>query len=273
MPGSESVLTAPGAPPSSGKGAPAKSGRKLPQTDCPQRKAPPGPGNRSSAPLPCRFFRPAGQRTGFGHSRSTAPSGKGAPAKAGRELPQTDYPQRKAPPGPGSRSSAPLPCRFFHPAGQRAGFGHSRGAASLGEGCPGQIGPETPPGRLSVAEGSVRPGQRSSAPLPCRFFHPTGQRVGFGHPRDITFVQADGCQAKADPELPPAGHLPQRALPDPGNRPPAPLPVYPPCRAANRARAGDAQAGVALNRLLDQLSAAADPAGLSQSVFFPLTGG
>lgn len=87
LPGSKPVLTASGAPPPWGRD-PAKAGRKLPQADCPQRKALPGPGNRSSAPLPCRFFRPAGQRTGFGHSRSTAPSGKGAPAKAGRKLPQ-----------------------------------------------------------------------------------------------------------------------------------------------------------------------------------------
>lgn len=107
------------------------------------------------------------------------PSGKGAPAKAGRKLPQADHPQRKVLPGPDNQTSALLPCRFSLPAGQRAGFGHSK---------------------------------------------------------DVILVQADDSQAKADPELPPANHLPQRTLPDLGNRPPAPLPVYPLCRAANRSR-------------------------------------
>ena len=85
-------------------------------------------------------------------------------------------------------------------------------------------------------KGLSGPGSWASALLPCRFFHPAGQRAGFGHLRGITLVQADDSQAKIGPELPPADHLPQRALPDLGNRPPAPLPGYPPCWAANRSR-------------------------------------
>ena len=218
LPGSKSILATPGAPPPSGKGAQAKSGRKLPLADCPQRKVLPGPGSWASALLPCRFFHPAGQRAGFGHLRGiTLVQADDSQARADPELPPAGHLPQRTLPDPGNRPSTPLPilpsCRTA------SQFWPPQGHHPLVEGGPDQIGPETPPGRLSTAEGPAGP----------------GQRAGFGHSRGITLVQADDSQARADPD-PPAGHLPQGTLPDPGNRPPAPLPVYPPCLAANRSR-------------------------------------
>ncbi len=234
LPGSKSILATPGAPPPSGKGAQAKSGRKLPLANCPQRKVLPDPGNRASALLPCRFFHPAEQRAGFGHLMGIIPSGKGAQAKESWKLPLADCPQRKILPGPGNRASALLPCRFFHPAGQRAGFGHLRGIIPSWKGAPDKSGRKLPLADCPQRKVLPGPGSWASALLPCRFFHPAGQRAGFGHLRGITLVQADDSQARADPELPPAGHLPQRTLPDPGNRPSTPLPILPSCRTASQ---------------------------------------
>ena len=184
---------------------------------------------------PGRFAHLARQQVSFDRPRSAAPLGEGSPARAGWKLPLADCLQRKILPGPGSRASALLPCRFFHPAGQRAGFGHPRGIIPSWKGAPAKSGRKLPPADCPQRKVLSGPDNRSPVLLPCQFFYPAGQRAGFGHPRGITLVQADDSQARADP-APPADHLPQRTLPDPGNRSPAPLPVYPPCWAANRSR-------------------------------------
>ena len=262
----------------SGRSAPAKSGRKLLQVDYPQRKVLLGPGNGHLLHSPAGFSFLLDSKPVLTVPGAPPPSGRSAPAKTGRKLPQADCPQRKVLPGPGDRLSALLPCRFFHPAGRRAGFDRPWSTAPLGEGSPGQGGPETPPGRLSTAEGSARPGQPviCSTPLPV---FPSYRTASWFWPSQGHHPRSSRRQSgQSRPGTPPSR---SSAAEDPAGSgqpaacSPAGLPTLPGGESVSArprgttARAGDTQARVTLNRLLDQLSAAADPVGPCQSALFP----
>ena len=116
---------------------------------------------RGEPRTPLRFGRGAVEKWPTTPSFWALTPGHGARCPADGPVSRADHP----PPGlPAS------PCRFAHLARQQVGFDRPRSAAPLGEGSPGQGELETPPGRLSTAEGPAGPGQPGGCATPLPVF-------------------------------------------------------------------------------------------------------
>ena len=96
------------------------------------------------------------------------PLGEGSSGQGGPETPPGRLSTAEDPAGPGQPGVCATPLPICPPCRTASRFWPSQGHHPLGEGSPGQGGPETPPGRLSTAEGPVGPGQPviCSTPLP-----------------------------------------------------------------------------------------------------------